>query len=1349
MVKHVKDDKRKDLTDENGFKTNHFVNYIYYPVNLANKSNVTEDQISTFDSIGYSIHNNNPILNTGDWYAVNYNGKTIYSKGGYNQGGTNSYFSLYTADHTTTDPNYAYSGPVNIINSNLHIENGAVVSGLNYFSTDGNQYTLTVDQNGKLQNSNIFNQNVYINNGFSSNNNYYSCPTTMAGNTQSDNDSFTNAYILSVGSWTLTGIASQQTPSSGNFFFSKGGTTTINIKDSTIVTNPTVTADTQVPADTRSTQINVDQGARFGKQDFYSRNNIDEYLNNIIIKNDYKSIIGDGSFSDYNVVYVTNETFTDANGVTQTATTYRDSNNNVLYRGNGPVNIYNVSRIIVRKGAVLDHAQIFGGTIPSILVENGGILQNSNIFDSYIGIQNGGQSLNNTYYSPEFWYSRNNVTSRMEGISKNDKFYESAHSYQNLLDISDNANVYFDQNGFTVNDPTKNPSKSQRFSVVNGFMQLHIGYGGQFIDPSISSYNSYYLDYFGGGENNDPNSSPNYNYPGVDPDLSADTSKNPLKFDNNVDFANYTVRNNNPILDGTIPWHAVKLDNGKTVYQRGTGTNGPYFSLHDKDHLTNDPNKAYSGPVNIINSDFYIENGAVVSGLNFLASDNSRTLYNNGGTLQDSNIFNQNVIFTGNSHSNNNTFISCPVNISGTTVSDGDSFVNFSSKTGYYDLKGISYTNRSYLDTKHDNTFLSSDNGSADVNVNDRSIVRNPHIPNVPLNNSNNTMTINVVNTAQFETKGVPTGPELDKYLASTVIQNDSLNIIGPNNGSSNNCVYVYTENVLDQNGKPVLDSSGVPQTVNVYRDSAGHEIYRGNKKINFYNVYKVIVTKGAVLDGAQILGNNIPRLLVQNGGTIKNSKFYDGYVGIEQGGQSINNTYYSPEFWYSEWDNLGDHRMEGTSQDDKFFESSGTVKGLVNIANNECRYIDGNNNVVYNDKSYNPPNNTQFTVASGTTQIHVAGNGKLINPTISSNSKYILDYRDNAQEEPCYLCGTMIETRDGLKAIEEIRAGDMVYAYEGSARVLKPVTWVGSGHHSVRRNRPDDVAGYAIHIVKDALADNIPYKDMRITPEHCLYIDEKFIPARMLVNHHSIRYDYSKTEYTYYHLELEKHGVIKADGVLSESYLNTDNHKNFHNPEKVVQLRQETKDWAQDAAAPLETSREAVEPVHAHLKQRALHLGMKNMVAPETITHSTNLHIITDKGEVIHPQWPVTGNGNYVFVLPSPVHHVHIVSNSSRPCDAIGPFVDDRRNLGVLIETITLFDNRENHYVKAHLETRKLEGWHNQENIPCRWTDGYALLPLDQHVLQKGRKILTVKVIAAGPYISQNQLDHKKIMSS
>ncbi|MBI0089103.1 Hint domain-containing protein, partial [Commensalibacter sp. M0402] len=218
------------------------------------------------------------------------------------------------------------------------------------------------------------------------------------------------------------------------------------------------------------------------------------------------------------------------------------------------------------------------------------------------------------------------------------------------------------------------------------------------------------------------------------------------------------------------------------------------------------------------------------------------------------------------------------------------------------------------------------------------------------------------------------------------------------------------------------------------------------------------------------------------------------------------------------------------------------------------------------------------------------------------------------------------------------------------------------SGHHSVRRNRPDDVAGYAIHIVKDALADNIPYKDMRITPEHCLYIDEKFIPARMLVNHHSIRYDYSKTEYTYYHLELEKHGVIKADGVLSESYLNTDNHKNFHNPEKVVQLRQETKDWAQDAAAPLETSREAVEPVHAHLKQRALHLGMKNMVAPETITHSTNLHIITDRGEVIHPQWPVTGNGNYVFVLPSPVHHVHIVSNSSRPCDAIGPFVDDRR---------------------------------------------------------------------------------------
>ena len=809
-------------------------------------------------------------------------------------------------------------------------------------------------------------------------------------------------------------------------------------------------------------------------------------------------------------------------------------------------------------------------------------------------------------------------------------------------------------------------------------------------------------------------------------------TSNQLKNVENTDLNSYILQNNNPIIDSGN-WYAVKLNDGRTVYKINS-TNGQYFSLSTNNHLTSDPSQAYSGPINFVDSTVTITNGATVSGSNFLLiknspSNNSAITINTGGTLQDSNIFNQNVTMNGGS-STNNTFISSPVIMNGSATSDNDSFLNPNTTRSGYNLGGQSFSGNSYKNQPN-SYFQSSDNNTANLTLNNNSKVTNPNIPDLyRYNPSSNRLTVSVSRTAQFSQEQI-TGDDIENYVKNYNISNDHINIIGTGGTTS---IYISSEIASDPAGNMIRQ--------NVYKNGAGIIIYRGNDPVNIFNINNIYIQDGAVVDGAEIFANNSwQNVFIQKGGTLKNSKFYDGYIGIEQGGKSINNTYFSPEF------SSNGHYIDGLSQNDTIYETSWSASGKLNIANNNNICLNGNNSPVYNQTNNNPPPNQSIWLTNGLTRVTVGTTGQFINPTINTNHNYSIDYvpglnTDNPQ--PCYLCGTMIETRDGLKAIEEIRAGDMVYAYEGSARVLKPVTWVGSGHHSVRRNRPDDVAGYAIHIVKDALADNIPYKDMRITPEHCLYIDEKFIPARMLVNHHSIRYDYSKTEYTYYHLELEKHGVIKADGVLSESYLNTDNHKNFHNPEKVVQLRQETKDWAQDAAAPLETSREAVEPVHAHLKQRALHLGMKNMVAPETITHSTNLHIITDRGEVIHPQWPVTGNGNYVFVLPSPVHHVHIVSNSSRPCDAIGPFVDDRRSLGVLIETITLFDNRENHYVKTHLETRKLEGWHNQENIPCRWTDGYALLPLDKHVLQKGRKILTVKVIAAGPYISQNQLDHK-----
>ncbi|WP_170314047.1 Hint domain-containing protein, partial [Commensalibacter intestini] len=167
-----------------------------------------------------------------------------------------------------------------------------------------------------------------------------------------------------------------------------------------------------------------------------------------------------------------------------------------------------------------------------------------------------------------------------------------------------------------------------------------------------------------------------------------------------------------------------------------------------------------------------------------------------------------------------------------------------------------------------------------------------------------------------------------------------------------------------------------------------------------------------------------------------------------------------------------------------------------------------------------------------------------------------------------CFLSGTLIKMAKGVCAVEDLQVGDMVLTYDpqSKAKVKKKITWVGKQTAHVNAKLPDDQAGYPVRILKDAFKKNVPNKDLLITSEHCLFIDGHFVPARMLVNGRSIFYDYSITSYDYYHVETEDHSVIWADGMLTESYLNTGNRHSFNKDQKVVQLDPHVKIWAEDA---------------------------------------------------------------------------------------------------------------------------------------------------------------------------------------
>ncbi|MDE7541187.1 Hint domain-containing protein [Gluconobacter sphaericus] len=333
---------------------------------------------------------------------------------------------------------------------------------------------------------------------------------------------------------------------------------------------------------------------------------------------------------------------------------------------------------------------------------------------------------------------------------------------------------------------------------------------------------------------------------------------------------------------------------------------------------------------------------------------------------------------------------------------------------------------------------------------------------------------------------------------------------------------------------------------------------------------------------------------------------------------------------------------------------------------------------------------------------------------------------------EACFLTGSMIKTPGGDAAVETLGVGDEVVTFIDGSPQIRHVTWAGKAHCVVRPHLPLDQAGYPIRFRKDALSDGVPLRDLLVTSEHCLLLDGRFVPARMLVNGRSIFYDRSITSYAYHHIETASHSVIMAEGALTESYLDTGNRRAFRQKGAVVAIPTTRNLTWDDAAAPLCVSRDFVEPLFRQAEARAVAAGVAQEEPPAELTDEADLHLVTDAGAIIRPARQ--NGGRAIFMIPASAHAVRIVSRASRPCDVIGAFVDDRRYFGVAVGEIMLFESRKSCIVTSHLGEPDLKGWNALSGEDVRWTTGDALLPLDGRD-PNSIAVMAVEIRAAGPY--------------
>ncbi len=163
--------------------------------------------------------------------------------------------------------------------------------------------------------------------------------------------------------------------------------------------------------------------------------------------------------------------------------------------------------------------------------------------------------------------------------------------------------------------------------------------------------------------------------------------------------------------------------------------------------------------------------------------------------------------------------------------------------------------------------------------------------------------------------------------------------------------------------------------------------------------------------------------------------------------------------------------------------------------------------------------------------------------PGNGNNDTQVVTVNLPAGVVPCFVEGTLIETENGPCPVEDLNVGDNVRL--ASAKFL-PIVWIGQrclSTETLKANphfRP-------ICIRKGALGEGRPNRDLYVSPQHRIVLEgwqaellfgesRVFVAANHLVNDDTIRRVSAFEPVTYYHIACQRHAILIAQGLETES---------------------------------------------------------------------------------------------------------------------------------------------------------------------------------------------------------------------
>lgn len=294
-----------------------------------------------------------------------------------------------------------------------------------------------------------------------------------------------------------------------------------------------------------------------------------------------------------------------------------------------------------------------------------------------------------------------------------------------------------------------------------------------------------------------------------------------------------------------------------------------------------------------------------------------------------------------------------------------------------------------------------------------------------------------------------------------------------------------------------------------------------------------------------------------------------------------------------------------------------------------------------------------------------------------------------------CFTTGTAIRTTRGDVPVEALRVGDTAVTATGAHR---PIRWIGrrtldcAGHPQPASVRP-------VRVAAGAFGDGRPTADLALSPFHAVAatcVTEVLIPVCLLCNGTTIVRLAEAGSVTYWHVALDGHDLLLANGLPAESFTDTGRRDEFEGEASLV-LHPTFAGGGAAACRPIVTGGSVLAAVRAQLAALA---GVS-----EPTSAPRGLRLVAD-GTVLEAR---IRDNKACCLVPAGTGDLRIVSPVFQPSGG-----DDDRHLGVLVETIAVEDLFGTARPVALHDAGLIAGFHPIERSATgtwRWTNGDARL--------------------------------------